>query len=92
MPRFVTAACAALTLALGVVADARAQDASYPNRPVRRLIGFPAGGLLDTVSRIVGDRMSALLGQPFVVEARAGAGAWLPRPRSPRLHPMATRS
>ena len=73
MPRFITAACAALTLALSVV-GARAQDASYPNRPVRLLIGFPAGGLLDTVSRIVGDRMSALLGQPFVVEARAGAG------------------
>jgi tripartite-type tricarboxylate transporter receptor subunit TctC len=74
MPRSIIAACAAFTLALGVAADARAQDTSYPTKPVRLLIGFPPGGLLDTVSRIVGERMQALLGQPFVVEARAGAG------------------
>jgi tripartite-type tricarboxylate transporter receptor subunit TctC len=74
MPRSIIAACAAFVLALTVVADGRAQDTSYPNRPVRLLIGFPAGGLLDTVSRIVGERMSALLGQPLVVEARPGAG------------------
>jgi tripartite-type tricarboxylate transporter receptor subunit TctC len=74
MPRSIIAACAAFVLALTVVADGRAQDTSYPNRPVKLLIGFPAGGLLDTVSRIVGERMSALLGQPFVVEARPGAG------------------
>src|SRR5688572_26564611 len=74
MPRSIVAACAAFTLAVTVVGDGRAQDTNYPNRPVRLLIGFPAGGLLDTVSRIVGERMSALLGQPFVVEARPGAG------------------
>jgi tripartite-type tricarboxylate transporter receptor subunit TctC len=74
MPRSIVAACAALMLALGLVAGARAQDASYPNKPVKLLIGFPAGGLLDTVARIVGERMAALLGQPFVVEARPGAG------------------
>jgi tripartite-type tricarboxylate transporter receptor subunit TctC len=74
MPRSIVAACAALTLALILSPDARAQDSSYPNKPVRLLIGFPPGGLLDTVSRIVGERMSALLGQPFVVEARPGAG------------------
>jgi tripartite-type tricarboxylate transporter receptor subunit TctC len=74
MPRSIVAACAAFTLALVVAADGRAQDTSYPNKPVKLLIGFPAGGLLDTVSRIVGERMSVLLGQPFVVEARPGAG------------------
>jgi tripartite-type tricarboxylate transporter receptor subunit TctC len=74
MPRSIVAACAAFALALSVVANALAQDASYPDRPVKLLIGFPPGGLLDTVSRIVGERMSALLGQPFVVEARPGAG------------------
>src|SRR5688572_11746855 len=74
MPRSIAAACAAFTLALSVVADGRAQDTSYPNAPVKLLIGFPPGGLLDTVSRIVGERMSALLGQPFVVDARPGAG------------------
>lgn len=70
----IVAGCAALALALGVIAEGRAQEASYPNKPVKLLIGFPPGGLLDTVSRIVGERMSALLGQPFVVEARPGAG------------------
>jgi tripartite-type tricarboxylate transporter receptor subunit TctC len=73
MPRSIVAACAALTLVLSA-ADAGAQEASYPNKPVKLLIGFPPGGLLDTVSRIVGERMSALLAQPFVVDARPGAG------------------
>lgn len=73
MPRSIVAACAALALALGAVAEVRAQD-SYPSKPVKLLIGFPAGGLLDTVARIVGEHMSALLGQTFVVEARPGAG------------------
>ena len=73
MPRSIIAACAAFTLALGL-ADAGAQETSYPSKPVKLLIGFPPGGLLDTVSRIVGERMSVLLAQPFVVDARPGAG------------------
>lgn len=74
--RSIVAACAALTLALGAAADGRAQD-SYPSKPVKLLIGFPPGGLLDTVSRIVGERMGAALGQPFIVDARPGAGGLL---------------
>jgi tripartite-type tricarboxylate transporter receptor subunit TctC len=74
MPRSVVAACAAFALALSAAGEGRAQGTSYPDKPVRLLIGFPSGGLLDTVSRIVGERMSALLGQPFVVESRPGAG------------------
>lgn len=74
--RSIVAACAAFTLALGVAAEGRAQD-SYPAKPVKLLIGFPPGGLLDTVSRIVGERMGTLLGQPFVVDARPGAGGLL---------------
>ncbi len=53
-----------------------AQD-NYPARPVKLLIGFPVGGLLDTVSRIVGEKLTTLLGQQFVIEARAGAGGSL---------------
>jgi tripartite-type tricarboxylate transporter receptor subunit TctC len=74
MPPSIIAACAAFMLAMSVAANTLAQDATYPDRPVKLLIGFPPGGLLDTVSRIVGERMSTLLGQPFVVEARPGAG------------------
>jgi hypothetical protein len=57
--RSIVAACATFTLALGVAAAGHAQD-SYPNKAVKLLIGFPPGGLLDTVSRIVGERMAAL--------------------------------
>jgi tripartite-type tricarboxylate transporter receptor subunit TctC len=41
------------------------------------MIAFPVGGLLDTVSRIVGEKLSGLLGQQFIVEARPGAGGTL---------------
>ena len=73
MNRMFAPAVAALAL-LGLSAGPlRAQD-SYPTRPVKIIIAFPVGGLLDTVSRIVGEKMSGLLGQQFIVEARAGAG------------------
>jgi tripartite-type tricarboxylate transporter receptor subunit TctC len=62
---------------LGLVAgQAPAQD-NYPTRPVKIIIAFPVGGLLDTVSRIVGEKMSGLLGQQFIIEARPGAGGTL---------------
>src|SRR5205085_6609613 len=56
---------------------ATAQDAAYPNRPVKIMIAFPVGGLIDTVSRVVADKLSASLGQQFIIEARPGAGGTL---------------
>jgi tripartite-type tricarboxylate transporter receptor subunit TctC len=55
---------------------ARAQDpaADYPNRVVRVIVNNPAGGGLDTVTRIVTDRLTQKLGQPVVIENRGGAG------------------
>ena len=41
------------------------------------MIAFPVGGLLDTVSRVVGEKLAALLGQQFIIEARPGAGGTL---------------
>jgi putative tricarboxylic transport membrane protein len=69
---------AALLAGLVVLAagPGRAQD-TYPNRPIKLIIAFPVGGLLDTVSRVVGEKMSILLGQPLVIEARPGAGGTL---------------
>ena len=65
------------TMLLAIAAGSgKAQDA-YPSRPVKIMIAFPVGGLLDTVSRIVGEKLSGLLGQQFIIEARPGAGGTL---------------
>src|SRR5262249_44038180 len=51
---------------------ARAQ--AYPLRPVRIIVGFPAGGNLDMIARLMGQWLSERLGPPFVIENRPGAG------------------
>jgi tripartite-type tricarboxylate transporter receptor subunit TctC len=76
MKRLLAPALAALALAGLFAGQASAQD-NYPTRPVKLIIAFPVGGLLDTVSRIVGEKMSGLLGQQFIIEARPGAGGTL---------------
>ena len=76
MKRLIATLFAAATMMSACASSAIAQD-SYPSRPVKLLIGFPVGGLLDTVARIVGEKFSSLLGQQFIVEARPGAGGSL---------------
>ena len=46
---------------------------SYPARPVRLIVGLPAGGTIDIIARVMGQWLSERLGQPFVVENRTGA-------------------
>jgi tripartite-type tricarboxylate transporter receptor subunit TctC len=62
---------AAAVLAAGIGAAA-AQD--FPNRPVRIIVPFPAGGTADIVPRVVGDALSRKWGQPVIIENRTGAG------------------
>jgi tripartite-type tricarboxylate transporter receptor subunit TctC len=66
-----------LHLAAGAVALSTASPAAwpqtYPNRPVRILVGYPAGGVTDTVARVIGQWLSDHLGRPFLVENRSGA-------------------
>jgi tripartite-type tricarboxylate transporter receptor subunit TctC len=61
-----------LLVALVFAADVAAQ--AFPARPVRLLVGFPPGGNVDVVGRIVGQKMAEGLGRPVVVENRPGAG------------------
>jgi tripartite-type tricarboxylate transporter receptor subunit TctC len=61
---------AAATLA--VASNAAALD--YPTRPVRWIVGYPAGGTTDIVARIIGQWLSERLGQQFIVENKPGAG------------------
>jgi tripartite-type tricarboxylate transporter receptor subunit TctC len=64
-----------LALGLGLIAAGSAAAQSYPNRPVKLIVPFPAGGPPDVIARIVADSMSARLGQSVVVDNRPGAGA-----------------
>lgn len=64
---------AALTLAAG---QARAQG-GYPDRPVKAIVGYPPGGGVDIVARLLGEPMRLKLGQPIIVENRPGASAMI---------------
>ncbi len=59
----------------------------YPNHPVKILVGFSAGGPVDVVARIIADRLQAKLGQPFVVENRAGANGMIAAEAVARAEP-----
>lgn len=69
-------AMALLAFGLGALAapinPASALD--YPTRPVRFIVGYPAGGSTDIIARLIGQRLSERLGQQFVVENKPGAG------------------
>lgn len=65
----------AMATVLCSVATVAAAD--YPTKPITILVGFAAGGATDLVARMVGQKLSERLGQPVVVENRAGAGGTL---------------
>ncbi len=68
--KLVSFACALGSLCATGIVTAQ----TYPNRSVNIVIGFPPGGAIDTIARVMAPKMSADLGQPVVIENKAGAG------------------
>ena len=68
MKHFLTAA---FLVALLITSSA---SAAYPDKPIRVVIGFPAGGPLDQHARLLTDRLQAVLGQPIIIDYKSGAG------------------
>jgi tripartite-type tricarboxylate transporter receptor subunit TctC len=65
---------AAIGLAALVWPAGGASALDYPTRPVRFIVGYPAGGSTDIIARLIGQRLSEKLGQQFVIENKPGAG------------------
>jgi len=63
-----------LTSLLACVFAVAAQAQGYPNKPVKFVVGYAAGGAVDLVARSVGQGLQTSMGQPFVVENKPGAG------------------
>jgi tripartite-type tricarboxylate transporter receptor subunit TctC len=74
---FLTLATTALATALlpPLLAPAAAQD--YPSRPITMIVPYPAGGGVDAMGRIVGQKLADALGQQVVIENRGGAGGMI---------------
>ncbi len=63
-----------LALLMLALAATQAASQTYPNKPVRVIVPFAAGAASDTIARVISERLTAAMGQPFLVENRAGAG------------------
>lgn len=63
-----------LGLALLVAIIPHQAQASFPDKPIKIIIGFPAGGPLDAHIRLLTDRLQSAVGQPIVIDYKAGAG------------------
>jgi len=72
MPRTTFRAVVGLVLLLAAIAAGSAAD--YPSRPVTLVVAFTPGGASDVLARILGRKLEQILGQPFVIDNRPGAG------------------
>jgi len=72
MTRRAWLAAAAVTAVVGLAWPAAAQD--YPSRPITLIVPYPPGGGVDSMARVLGDKLSAALGQQVAVDNRGGAG------------------
>jgi tripartite-type tricarboxylate transporter receptor subunit TctC len=70
MPSLIRVVLACLALAMPLTCKAQA----FPSKPVKIIVGFPAGGPLDAHARLLADRLGQVLGQPVIIDYKAGAG------------------
>jgi tripartite-type tricarboxylate transporter receptor subunit TctC len=71
----VLGAALVLPLALGVAGQSRAQASGYPNKPIRLVVGFPAGGASDAAARAIGQKLGERMGQAVIVDNKPGAAS-----------------
>jgi tripartite-type tricarboxylate transporter receptor subunit TctC len=79
-----------LSMLIGLIALTStpfAYGAEYPIRPITLIVPYPAGGITDIVARNVGEKLSASLGQPVVIENKAGAGGTIGAESAARANP-----
>ena len=81
------AAAGAATLALPSLARATAAASAWPDRPIRVIVPFPAGGGTDIWARMVAEMMSPILGQPIIIDNRGGAGGMVGAEAAARAAP-----
>ena len=62
-----------LSLSAALPVSSALAQGTYPNKPVRLIVPFPPGGATDIIARDLGERLSAALGQPFLIDNKAGA-------------------
>jgi len=86
MPSRRTALLSTFVLGSLVLASPAQAQPAYPDKPVKIIVALPAGGSADMIARTLGQKLSGVLGQPFVVDNRAGASGQIGMPavaRSP---------
>jgi len=71
---------------LGFTSSLLAQGA-YPDHPVKIIVGLPAGGSVDMIARALGQKLSAMLNQPFIIDNRAGASGQIGMPAVAKAAP-----
>ncbi|MBP7352672.1 MAG: tripartite tricarboxylate transporter substrate binding protein [Comamonas sp.] len=74
MQKIVRTSLALAAGALLSVAQSQALAQTFPSKPIRVVVGFPAGGPLDQHARLLSDKLQAVLGQPIVMDYKPGAG------------------